>query len=167
MRKGQIFVAAFGVLALGLSHLAAHDIPNDVLVQMFVKSEPQHVVLLVRVPLSAIRVLGDAASLWLADNISVYENGARLSAPRLLAVKVSLPSDTSFRSFEEASEHLRGTPLPVATDLYWNQALLDVRLDVPIASPPSQLAIQPTFARLGVRVQSGRKYAPDARVRCW
>jgi hypothetical protein len=179
MRKGPVFFAALGVIGLGLSRLAAHDIPNDVLVQVFVKPEPQHLVLLVRAPLAAMRdveiptrgpgyldlsladrVLRDAATVWLADNISVYENGTRLPAPRLLALQVSLPSDRSFQSFEEASGHIGGSPLAAATDLYWNQALLDVRLDVPMTSTRPQLAIQPTFARLGVRVLTTIRFLP-------
>jgi hypothetical protein len=179
MRKRQFFFAAVVVLALGLPRLAAHDIPNDVLVQMFVKPEVTRVILLVRAPLAAMRdieiptrgpgfldlpradgVIRDAATVWLADNISVYENRARLPAPRLLAAQISLPSDTSFRSFEDAIGHVRADRLPVATDLYWNQALLDVLLEVPIASAQSQLAIQPALARLGVRVVTTIRFLP-------
>jgi hypothetical protein len=179
MRKRQLFFAAFGVIALGLSRPAAHDIPNDVLVQMFVKPEPQRLVLLVRVPLAAMRdveiptrgpgfldlpradpAFQDAVRLWLADNISAYENGARLAALRLLAVRASLPSDPSFRSFEEAIGHIQGSRLPAAIDLYWNQALLDVLLEVPILSARSEFAIHPAFARLGVRVVTTIRFLP-------
>jgi hypothetical protein len=178
MRKSLLLFAAL-VVTIGTSGLAAHDIPNDVLVQMFVKPEPGRLILLVRAPLAAMRdieipmrgpgfldlplpdhVISDAARLWLTDNITVYENGVQAAAPRFLAAQVSLPSDPSFRSFEEAAAHIRGGPLPSATELYWNQALLDVRLEAPLTSPQSQLAIQPDFARLGVRVATAIRFLP-------
>src|SRR5712692_972088 len=96
---------------------AAHDIPNDVTVQAFLKPEGQRLHLLVRVPLRACRdvdfptrgpgyldlaradaSLRDAATLWIYDNVELYEGDARLTAPQVVAARVSLESDKSFGS---------------------------------------------------------------------
>src|SRR5438105_6624558 len=63
---------------------------------------------------------------WLTDNIDVYENGAVLPKPRVVAALVTLPSDKSFASFEEARAHVLGPPLGSDLDVYWSQQLLDV-----------------------------------------
>ena len=81
----------------------AHDIPTDVRVNAFVKPEGQRLSLLVRVPLKAMRevdyprrgaglldlaradaALRNAATLWIADNIELYENDTRLEPPRTI-----------------------------------------------------------------------------------
>ena len=124
---------------------AAHDIPNDVTVQAFVKPAGEHLHLLVRVPLKAIsdmdfperaggyldlaRVdafLSEAATVWISDAIEVYEGDARLPKPRVVATRVSLPSDRSFSSYDEALAHIRGPKLADSTSVSWNQVLFDV-----------------------------------------
>ena len=47
-------------------------------------------------------LLRDAATLWLARDIEVYEENVRLDLPRVTAVRVSLPSDRSFVAFDTA-----------------------------------------------------------------
>ena len=125
---------------------AAHDIPSDVTVQAFLKPSGQRLDLLVRVPLKAMRdiefpkrapgyldidrsaaYLSDAAKLWIADAISVYEDDNRLPAPQVVNARVSLPSDRSFASYDTAMAHLAAPRLPNDTAIYWDQALLDVR----------------------------------------
>ena len=102
-----IALAAALLCALPL-RTAAHDIPNDVLVQAFVKPDGRRLQLLVRVPLLAMRevdfprrgigildlaradaALSNAAKLWLADNIELYEGEARLDYPSVVAVRAS------------------------------------------------------------------------------
>ena len=133
-------------LALALPTLAAaHDVPADVAVQAFLKPEGSRLHLLVRAPLAALRdidyptrgpgyldfarvepSLRQAASVWIADEIALYEDDVRLSPPRIVAARVSLPSDRSFASYEEAVAHLTAAPLPSETELYWSQGMLDV-----------------------------------------
>jgi hypothetical protein len=96
-------------------------------------------------------ILRDAAKQWIADHITLYEGETRLAPPRITAVRVSLPSDRSFETFEAASRHLVAAPLDSATDLAWQQAMLDVGLEYAIASDTSQFSIDPQLARLGVR----------------
>src|SRR6187431_2207917 len=110
----------------------AHDIPNDVKVQAFVKPEGQRLRLLVRVPMAAMReadipvrgpgyldlqragpALATAANLWLADNIDVHEAGTPLPRGNVVATRVSIAADPSFHSFEAALANLRAPPLAV------------------------------------------------------
>src|SRR5438067_1440635 len=152
--------AVVGLLALtGLA--AAHDIPADVKVNVFVRPLGKHLELIVRVPLAAMvdvdfplhgpgyldlaraeEPLRNAAKLHLFDNITLYENGAALQAPRLLRARMSLASDKSFTSYETALAHVQAPPLSPGLELYWNQQLLDVLLEYPIGSEQSQFAIQ-------------------------
>ena len=157
----------------------AHDIPNDVTVQMFVKPEGQHLHILVRVPLKAMRdilfpqrgpgyldiertepLLAGAAKLWIAGFFEVYEGEAMLPNPQVMATRISLPSDFSFSSYEKALAHVNGPPLPDSTDVIWDQSLLDVLFDSPIQSDRVRFSIQPRFARLGLRVITVLRFVP-------
>ncbi|HEX8764709.1 MAG TPA: HupE/UreJ family protein [Candidatus Acidoferrum sp.] len=171
-----LFVAAFFALPGAVS---AHDIPNDVTVQMFVKPEGQHLRILVRVPLKAMRdiifpqrgpgyldigrtapLLPGAAKLWIAGFFETYESDARLPNPEVLATRISFPSDFSFASYETALAHVTGPPLPESTDVIWDQSLLDVLFDSPIQSERGRFSIQPRFARLGLRVVTVLRFVP-------
>ena len=158
---------------------APHDIPNDVKVQAFVKPEGNRLRLLMRVPLAAMRevdvplrgpgyldlaraegALRTAASLWLLDNIDVWEADVRLARPTVADVRVSLASDRSFGSYDEALMHLRAPRLSNDIDLYWNQQLLDVLLEYPITSDQSRFAIHPRLDRLGLQVVMALRFLP-------
>lgn len=158
---------------------SAHDIPNDVTVQMFVKPEGQHLHVLVRVPLKAMRdilfpqrgpgyldverttpLLPGAAKLWIAGFFEVYEGDALLPNPQVIATRVSLPSDFSFGTYESALAHVTGPPLPESKDVIWDQTLMDVLFDAPIQSEQSRFSIQPRFGRLGLRVITVLRFLP-------
>lgn len=157
----------------------AHDIPADVRLNIFFKPSGNKLEVLVRAPMSALRevdfprhgpgylvvskadaALRNAAKLWLIDNLDIFENGARLPAPRITHARVSLPSDTSFTAYESALENLKRPPLADNLDLYWNQQLLDVLLEYPIASDQSQFAIHPRVDRLGLNVSTALRFLP-------
>lgn len=157
----------------------AHDIPNDVTVQMFVKPEGQRLHVLVRVPLKAMRdilfpqrgpgyldierasaLLPDAAKLWIAGFFEVYEGDTLLPNPQVVATRISLPSDLSFTSYEGALVHITGAPLPESTDVYWDQTMMDVLFESPIQSESARFSIQPRFARLGLRVITVLRFLP-------
>jgi hypothetical protein len=158
-------------LALGVEP-DAHEIPNEVTVQTFLRPEGQTLTFLVRAPLKAMRdvdiplrengfldlsrvgpTLEDAAILWIGDFVELFENGRPLAKPsRVTAARVSLPSDKSFNSFDEARAHLAAPPLPPDTTLYWQDGLLDVEFSYPIQSDQSRFAIRPGLTRLGLRV---------------
>lgn len=158
---------------------AVHDIPATVIVRMFVKPDGHRLRLLVRVPLEAMRdiqwpisgpgylelgridsLLRDAARTWIAEYVELYEGDARLPAPQLVAARVSLPSDRSFDGYDHAAALLTGPPLPVSTQLIWQQALLDVWLEYPIASDRSRFSIRPALAHLGLRTTTVMRFLP-------
>jgi hypothetical protein len=151
--------------------MRAHEIPNEVTIQAFLRPEGQRLLFLVRAPLKAMRemdvplrgqgyvdlaradqVLRDAATQWIADFVQVYENARELPYPTVRVAHVALPGDRSFDSFEQARAHLTGPPLPVETDLVWEEGLLDVQFEYPIQSDQSQFGIRPGLTRLGLRV---------------
>ncbi|HET7698948.1 MAG TPA: HupE/UreJ family protein [Vicinamibacterales bacterium] len=159
----------------------AHDIPASVVVQAFVRPQQHTLRVLVRVPLAAMRdvefpltpdglldiargdqVLRDAAMLWIARDLEVYEENTRLDVPRIAAVRVSLPSDRSFVTYERALAHVTGPPLRPDTAVIWNQALFDVLLEYGVRSDRSAFSIRPALARLGVRVVTVLRYQPPA-----
>lgn len=173
-----ILLAAF---VLGLPPgAAAHDIPFDITLQVFVRPEGRQLRLLVRVPMSGMRdveiprrgpgfldlarvdvSLRNAATMWLTDAIELYEGDRRLPAPQIIAVRVSLPSDRSFASYDEALVHVVSGPrLPAETELYWEQGLLDVLMEYPIESDRSKFSVRPGVERLGQRVITVLRFMP-------
>jgi len=159
--------------------LYAHDIPNDITVQAFFKPEGNRARLLVRVPLKAMRDvefpqrgpgyldfdradprLRDAAILWIANFIQLEENDERLPKPAVVETRVSLESDKSFSSYEQALAHVTGPRLTNATTVVWNQTLLDVLFEYPIRSDRSDFSIHPALDTLGVRVVTVLRFLP-------
>jgi hypothetical protein len=157
----------------------AHDIPTDVRINAFLRPTDNRLELLIRVPLLATtdvdfpkrgpgyldlaradEALRNATKLWLIDNIDVTENDARLPAPRIVHARVSLASDRSFASYEEARAHVESPLLADDLELYWNQQLLDVLLEYPIRSERSQFAIHPRVDRLGLKVTTALRFMP-------
>jgi hypothetical protein len=178
--------AALIVLLLAVA-AQAHDIPADVTVHTFIKPEGKSLTLLVRVPLNAMRdvnfplrgpgfldlsrvdpFLRDAALLWIAGSIEMNEDNVRLDAPRLIAARVSLPSDRSFVSYSDALLHVSEGRLAPQTDIAWDQAMLDARFEYSIASDRSRFSIRPWFARLGLRVVTVLRFiVPAGDVRAF
>ncbi len=168
--------------AFGLAPQAhAHDIPSDVRVQAFIKPQGQQMQLLLRVPLGAMNevdmplrgpgyldlaraeaALRVAAELWFADNLSLFENDKALPRPAVAGTRVSLASDRSFGTWETALAHLRAEPLPVTTELHWKAQYFDLLLTFPITSDQSRFAVQPRWARLGLKVVTTLKFLPPS-----
>ena len=173
-------ILLIATLVLGLPFTAAaHDIPADLTIQAFVKPQGQQLHLLVRAPLKAMadvefprrgpgyldlaridKSLRDAATIWISRQIEVYEGDDQLSEPQIVEARVSLPSDKSFASYEEAVAHLTDQRLTNDTDLVWDQALIDVLFDYPIRSDQSAFSIRSGLARLGLRVVTVLRFLP-------
>ncbi len=184
VRPGSLVALVAVVAGLMLAfpaRQAAHDIPGDVTVQAFVKPEGQQLRLLVRVPLEALSdmvfpTLGpgyldferarsrsefdNAAMVWMGQEVQIFENGTRLETPTITAIKVSLPSNRAFETYEGALEHVQGELLPVGTQLVWQQAVLDVLFDYPIQSDQSEFSIRPSLERMGLRVITVLRFMP-------
>ena len=177
----RLWIAAFAVALILIPPRAAlaHDIPNDVTVQAFVKPDGDKLHLLLRVPLNAMRdtefpergpgyldlervdsSLREAAAVWIADPIEIYEDNVRLAKPEIVEVRVSLPSDKSFASYDEALAHVTGSRLTNAVQVYWNQVMLDVLFEYPIHSDQSRFSIHPGLARLGLQVATALRFLP-------
>ncbi|HYM09532.1 MAG TPA: HupE/UreJ family protein [Bryobacterales bacterium] len=174
------------LLALFLAQagsVAAHDIPSDITAQLFVKPAGGRLQVLVRVPLKAIRdvafperergyldigklapLLPDAATVWISNFIEIYEGETRLPPPRIVATQISLPSDQTFASFEEAVAHVTGPRLADSANVYWDQVLFDVLFEYPIQSDRSAFSIRPRLERLAVRVVTVLRFLPPGGV---
>src|SRR6185503_10269947 len=182
VRSAFAALVALVVFSSGAT-VAAHDIPNDVTAQAFVKPDGKTLRLLVRVPLAAMRdmdypkprgttrgdlmdlgraepTLRDASTLWISDFLDVYENDEPLGKPQVIAVRAALQSDRSFTSYEEALAHVTGPPLAPDLEFVWSQGLLDVLFEYPIQSDRSKFAIEPRLARLGIRTLTVLRFLP-------
>ena len=195
--SAAIAVGASLLVALPLA-APAHETPADVTVQVFLKPEGRTLRLLLRVPLTAMQdiifptrgpgyleiddadpELEEAAVLWLAQPLQLFEDGTRLPFPEIAAIRVSIPSDRSFREYETALAHVFGRKLSddcpdeddpeydsecVAVDLIWQQAMLDVLFEYPIQSGDSDFSIRPGLERLASRVQVVLRFMPPSGV---
>lgn len=179
-RRPAAFLALAVAFTLGVAaSVRAHDIPRDVTVLAFAKPEGHRLRLLVRAPLKSMTdveyprrdrdfvdlaridgALREAARVYVADQIDVYEDGERLQAPAITAARLSLESDRSFGSYEAALAHVTGTPLPERETLFWEQGLLDVLFEYPIGSDRSDFAIDARFDRLALRVVTALRFVP-------
>ena len=165
----------------------AHEIPSRVTVVAFVRPEGHVMHVVLRVPLEAMRdvefplrelgyldiarsepLLRQAATTWLADFLTLYEGDSVLAAPEIAAIRVSLPSDRSFLSYDSARTHLRAPPLDANVDLPWQQAMLDVELNYRIASDRSRFSIHPALAHLGIRTSTSLRFlSPTSAERAY
>jgi hypothetical protein len=161
--------------------LLAHEVPKRVTVLAFVKPEAGRLRIVLRAPLEAMRDVSfperglgyldlaraqplarEAAQLWIARSIAAYENGEPLAEPRIVATRISLPSDRAFVSYVSALERVLGEPLNPATEVPWNQTSLDVVLDYPIESERSSFSIDPLLGRLGVQTTTVLRFVTAA-----
>jgi hypothetical protein len=176
IRAGVLGAALF----LACDGAAAHDIPIDVTAQVLVKPAGDRLHLLIRVPLKAMRdvefpergpgyldldridtSLREAATLWIANEIEIYEGDVRLPNPQVVETRVSLESDRSFTSYDDALAHVTGARLPSDTQVYWDQTMLDVLFEYPIHSDQSRFSIHPGLGRLGERVVIVLRFLPS------
>jgi hypothetical protein len=158
------------LLAAPATAAVAHEIPERVTVLAFVRQDGSRVQALLRVPLEAMRdvafplrpdgtlVLGavspflrEAAQLWLVPGVSLFANGEAVAAPRLGAVRLSLPSERGFDDLPSALAHLQRAPVDTTVQLAWTQALLDVRLEYENVPAGARLSLEPALAHLGGR----------------
>lgn len=173
----RLCVLTFVLLsALFAGGVRAHELPGDVTVRLLVRPSGDRVTVLVRAPLEAMQDivfplvgpgfldvpnadarLRDAAQLWLANDIALYEGDRKVSLG-IVRVRASIPSDRSFDAFETARSHMRAAPLPAGTQLPWQQALLDVELEGPIDSDASLFSLEPNLERLGIKVVTAVRF---------
>ena len=143
--------------------------PTEVVIQTMLKPEGNELEFLVRVPLEAMRdvtfpetgpgylviseadqAIRDAATIWIAQEVDLYEDDRLLDEWTIEAARLALPSDRSFDDFDDALRNVRSARLSDSENLPRDQALLDVLISYPIRSASSDFAIAPAFARLGL-----------------
>jgi hypothetical protein len=168
--KSIAVVVLVSAALLASARLSAHEIPSDVRIQAFLHQNAQRLRLLVRVPVAStvndiewpakgplldLAALSPAtleeAARWVASRVDLFEEDRQLGSPRVVGTRVSLPSDTSFDSYEHASSHVSGAPLATDVELATSQALVDVLLEYPIASDQSRVSIATRFETAGLR----------------
>jgi len=159
----------------------AQVIPNDATFHIFVKPANQKLHLLLRLPLRAMGdfdvptvdpgfldlpriepALRNIARSGILSQITMYEDNLTLSAPRILAARASLPSDSSFRTYEMAVKHVLGPGLKPGTLLYWQQSLLDVLIEYDIRSDNANFSIDTNFTGRALNVITELKYLPQS-----
>jgi hypothetical protein len=183
----RVPVPALILVAFLLPPAAAHEIPRDVAVQLWMKPAGNRLQLLARTPLAAIRdvefpereggyldieklspLLRDAVKIWIADFIELREDDAPLPRPSIAAVRLSLPSDRSFSSFESAVAHFSAPPLDNSVKVVWNQVMIDTLLEYPIRSERGRFSIRPGLEGLGERVSTTLRFVtPEGPVRAY
>jgi len=178
-----IALAAAIMAGLASGRATAHEVPTDVVIQSILRPADGHIDFLVRVPLQAMRdvnfpltgpgylvisaadeTLQDAATIWIAREVSLYEDGEYLAEWEIAAVRLSLPSDRSFDSYAQALAAFDQPPLPDSSELYRDQALLDVLIRYPIRNAAAEFSIKPDFARLGLRTTTVVRFLPPDGV---
>jgi hypothetical protein len=162
------------------TRLSAHDVPDRVDIAILIKAEHDRLRILARVPANALidfllptqdygnwvdltnaDVLAtEAARVWVAEMLSLRENGAALPTPRLLKVHLSRVNDPSFLTYDGALARVNGPPLAPGTLVLQEQVTVDALLEVPIRSPAADIRFRPRFGRLGVLVYTTLTYLP-------
>jgi hypothetical protein len=186
MRRASVLAIVLALFVAALQvRPAAHEIPQSVAVHTFIKPEGRQLRVLIRVPLGAMRDiqfperdgfldlsriepdLYDAVRIWILSELRIFEDSTELTRPIVDAVRLSLPSDRSFVSYEQAVAHVKGAPLPASTQLPRDQALLDVLLDYPAIGLEASYAVHPAFSRLGINVTTTLRFVGPSGIRAF
>ncbi|HEY2864681.1 MAG TPA: HupE/UreJ family protein [Casimicrobiaceae bacterium] len=159
-----------------LASAGAHEFKLDALMNAFVKIEPDQADLVIRAPLYLFKsshfpvknieidVANSAPAIGralagLKQDIVVYEDGQPLTASKAIA-RLSLPSDRSFDSYDDAARHIADQPA-ADTQIYVDQGYVDAHLIYPIRSPKSVFSIRSTAApELGNYLKLALRYLP-------
>lgn len=156
----------------------ADDVPLSVSVQAFVKPEGNQLSVLLRVPMDALGeidfpkrgvpgslifseadpTLFTAVNTYILGNIHFFEEGRPLEQYEVRNVRVSLPSDRSFGSFEDALANIQSPKLDDSVNLYWRQGLMDALITFPIESAESRFSVDSRLAILGVQTNTVIRY---------
>src|SRR5438309_640602 len=152
---------AAGAILLQTRTADAHEFKLESLMNAFVKVEPQELHLVIRLPLHitrTIRLPVKGAEIDLANagpaiqrvaeavghDVMIWEE-TRLLVPKSALGRVSLPSDRSFDSYQDAVAHVAQPPAPDAS-IYVDQGYVDAHVTYAIQSPHSRFTIRTTVA---------------------
>jgi hypothetical protein len=166
---------------------AAHDIPRDATIHGFVKQEGRNVQVIVRAPLGVLRDIAfpedakgylnvealaphlpNLATTQIADLIELYIDGRQAPRPRVSGTQISLESDRSFATFDQARSHIFEPMLKSSEKVTWSQLYLDLLFEYPVQSERPGIAIRPGFERLAAQVVTVLRYVtPEGSVRAY
>ena len=177
-RRSAVLVVAL-VLLLPTWSGEAHEIPADVTVQAFVAPDERVIRALVRVPLLSMRdynfpirdpgylklpeateLSHEAAVQWIGNYVEMFEAGTSLGLPEVTDVRIAIPGDKAFQSYEMALANVRSPALVAGTDLPPQQAMLDVLMEWPISSDGSEFTIDSRWAHLGLSTLTVLRFLP-------
>jgi len=174
---GRKIKSTFTVIAVLLSllvigtqkNVSAHEIPNNVVINSYLKPNESTANLLIRAPLEAMRDMNfpltgpgylqlgkmhelsmDAAEIWLGNFVDLYEGSQKIKNWQISATRLSLPSNRSFYDYDSAYENILSPALSNDVLLHHEQALLDVLITYPINSRDSEFSIDLNFGGLGL-----------------
>jgi len=154
------------------------DLPPQIVVQGFVKQENDRIRLVVRVPLVLLSTFGfpkrgpgylDLANIDDKLQVAASATGQQIKlalggmplVPADAKGRLSRLSDRSFRQYETALAHFDEPPLPLDTDLFWNQGFFDARFEYPAPAASGTLAVRIDIApELGNRLKVRLQYLP-------
>jgi hypothetical protein len=168
------------VLVAAPAAAPAHDIPDQIVLNGFVRPDGQALHFVARIPLVMLTGMDlpkrgpgylaldrieeglQGAIAATAREIELFEDGAALRHGRAVA-RISLPSDRSFESYEAALASIEGPPLANSETVFWNQGYFDVHYEYPIRSPESDFALEFGVAPgLSGRLKLVLRYLPPA-----
>jgi HupE / UreJ protein len=156
--------------------VSAHEFKLDAVVNAFVKIEPGKAQLVIRAPLFLLKqvkfpVTGaeidvdksapaiERALSAIRQDITLFEDGQPLVASHATG-RLSLPSDRSFASYEQATSHV-SEPLERGTSIYIDQGYVDARITYSISSPSAVFAIRTTAGpEFGDALKLALRYMP-------
>jgi hypothetical protein len=178
-RRAAAIIATVALLVAGAPRaLDGHEVPARVAVVAYVHPDaaaPQGPVLRIalRAPLQSMRdseipvfedgsldliavrpLLDEAARIWVAGYLSAWENGEKLGTPRVVAARIALPNDRGFDAYPSARAGFAAPALGNEVRIPWEQALIDVLLEIPITDAGARFALDPALGHLGVRTTS-------------
>lgn len=176
------------LLFLGPLSAIAHEVPNAVTVPIYVKPEGQAMTVLLQVPTRSLRdidlpllkdgvldlsrietALDYASRIWVRDSITLHEDGERLPAPRLVAARIVPGTETGFdEGYDLALTQTMATGWPDGTAIRWEDGLLDLRYEYPIASERARFTVNPALTLLAMAVNVDLTYiAADGRTNAY
>ncbi len=174
-------IVLLGILAVPRWAVAnGSDLPREIVVQGFVKPDGGSLRLLARFPLVLLSSFSlpkrgpgyldlahiderlKQAAVATGQQIELFEDGVPL-VPTVRDARLSLLSDRSFAGYGAALAHLQDPPLPLDTDLFWDQGFFDTELEYPLRSSLGHLSIRVNVApELGQRIKLDIEYLPAA-----
>ncbi|MSO55613.1 MAG: HupE/UreJ family protein [Acidobacteria bacterium] len=160
----RMLTAALLILAIQAA-VRAHDIPDEIVLQAYLKPDQSQMTVLLRVPLIALSdsslpkdgtgylalsyidpAISEAAN-QIASGIVFLEGEERLMQFEMENGRISIAADKSFDTYEGALARVRGARIPDNTQVYYNQGFLDLELTYPIRSQDANFAMQVLFGK--------------------